>query len=89
MTATSENTACETSVVLINNANVGTGSSGTGPAGATGAVCNSVFAAIQATGADGVIKQTGAPFFITHLSETSSLSGFEGFKLNYVQNGGC
>jgi len=87
--ATSENTACATSVVLINNANVGTGSSGTGPAGATGAVCNSVFAAIQGTAADGVIKQTSAPFFITHLSETSSLSGFEGFKLNYVQNGGC
>merc|ERR1711997_98119 len=85
----SEATSCTASVLIINNINVGAGSSGTGPAGATGAVCNSVFAAIQGTAANAVIKQSGPPFFITHLSETSSLSGFEGFKLNYVLNGGC
>ena len=76
-------------MVFINNANVGTGSSGTGPAGATGQVCNSVFAAIQGTAVDGVISQTGPPFLISHLSETSTLAGFEGFKLNYIQHGKC
>ena len=77
-------------MVLINNANVGTGSTGTGPAGASNQVCQSVFAAIDGTAVDGVISQTGPPFLITHLSETgTTLAGFEGFKLNYIQHGKC
>merc|ERR1719278_1947603 len=85
--ATSENTACTASVLIINNINVGTGVSGAGPHGATGFVCNSVFAAIDANSYNSVIKQSGPPFFITHLSTTATKSGFEGFKLNYAQNG--
>merc|ERR1711993_36311 len=78
-TAASENTACTASVLIIHNINEGTGISGTRPHSATGKVCQSVFAAIDGTVTNAVIKQSGPPFFITHLTTTASKSGFEEF----------
>ena len=42
---------------------------------------------IQETAAYGIIMQTGPPSFVTRISETSSLYGFERFKLKYDLNG--
>ena len=79
------NTTFDTLQLHINNSNLGAQAS---PA-ATGFVCHNIFAAIDGTTINGVITQTGPPFQITHISDSTGVGTTTGFKLNYAQAGGC
>ena len=83
LTAAAEVSSCAISALHINNINVGTANAG------TGFICGDIFSHINDDTYDATISQTGPPFMVTHLSETTADDSLAGFKLNYHQSGKC
>lgn len=76
--AAAETNGCITAAVHVSNSCQGNAGSGY--------VCQEEFACVDADTISGVITSVGAPFMVTHTSETG-VTTTTGFKLNYVQVG--